>query len=101
MPQAILNEDHLQSVLRDFLEKHSEEFALEALGYFGSFARHEARPESDVDIVFKTTRPNLLATVRMREMMVERLGRPVDLIRYRENMNPRLRSRIQREAVYV
>ncbi len=101
MSQIALSEERLQSVLRDFFEEYAVEFSLDALGYFGSYARHEASPDSDVDIVFMTNRPHLLATSRMRQLMMERLGRPVDLVRFREHMNPRLKSRIEREAVYV
>lgn len=45
--------------------------------------------------------PNLLRTARLREDLVELLERPVDVIRYRERMNPTFKARLEQEAVYV
>ena len=91
----------LRSLLREFKEFHAEEYRLLSLGFFGSCARGEATPESDVDIVFETDAPNLFRTALMREELERLLGRPVDLVRLRETMNPRLKARIEKDAVYV
>ena len=87
--------------LRDFKELHGEEFGLRTIGIFGSFARDEAREDSDIDVVFDTSAPNLFRTSRMRQDLEDILGRHVDVVRFREDMNPRLRERIRREAHYV
>ena len=87
--------------LRDFKERHGEEYGLRAIGVFGSFARNEAGEDSDIDIVFDTSMPNLFRASRMRQDLEEFLGRHVDVVRFREDMNPRLRERIRREAHYV
>ena len=50
---------------------------------FGSFARGEETPESDVDILVKFDRTlpiGLFAYVRMHRELEERLGRKVDLV---------------------
>lgn len=99
--QLIISPEQLQKLLREFKNQRGESLRLTALGYFGSYARGEARPDSDVDIVFKTDYPNLLLTSRLRLDLIELLNRPVDVIRYRENMNPRFKSRLSREAIYV
>ena len=39
--------------------------------------------------------------VHIKEALEERLKMPVDVIRYRNMMNSRLKARIDREAVYV
>ena len=100
MAEAITRESILAK-LRDFKERHGEEFGLRSIGIFGSFARNEAREDSDVDVVFDTSAPNLLRTSRMRLDLEDILGRHVDVVRFREDMNPRLRERIRREAHYV
>lgn len=68
---------------------------------FGSVARDEAVDGSDVDIVYKTDRPNLIRSSRMRQELVELLGCDVDVVRYRNRMNPRLKARIERDALYI
>ena len=101
MNKEILSTEQLRALLKAFKEQHAEEYHLCALGYFGSYARNEATVESDVDIVFETEVPNLFRTSSMRQDLVEWLGRPVDVVRLRRMMNPRLKARIQKEAVYV
>lgn len=100
MAEAITRESILAK-LRDFKELHGEEFGLRTIGIFGSFARDEAREDSDIDVVFDTSAPNLFRTSRMRQDLEDILGRHVDVVRFREDMNPRLRERIRREAHYV
>nr|VFJ47122.1 MAG: hypothetical protein BECKFM1743A_GA0114220_100449 [Candidatus Kentron sp. FM]VFJ47640.1 MAG: hypothetical protein BECKFM1743C_GA0114222_100488 [Candidatus Kentron sp. FM]VFK07654.1 MAG: hypothetical protein BECKFM1743B_GA0114221_100478 [Candidatus Kentron sp. FM] len=101
MKRTTLPADQLHILLRAFLVQHGEAYCLNALGYFGSYARNEATPESDVDIVFETDAPNLFRTARMREELVNILGRPVDVVRLRNTMNPRMKARIEKDAVYV
>ncbi|MBC6480652.1 MAG: nucleotidyltransferase domain-containing protein [Hormoscilla sp. GM7CHS1pb] len=99
--QEVIPQDQLQKLLREFKEQRGADFNLTALGYFGSYARGEARPDSDIDIVFETDRPNLLITSEMRLDLVELLNRPVDVIRYRERINTRFKARLEKEAIYV
>ncbi len=91
----------LLTLLKTFMERQKSEYGLVSLGVFGSFARGEARSDSDVDIVFETNRPNLFRTARMRAELESLLERRVDVVRLRERMNPRLKERILREARYV
>jgi predicted nucleotidyltransferase len=97
----IISPEELKQLLREFKSQRGESLHLTAIGYFGSYARGEARPDSDIDIVFKTDYPNLLLASRLRLDLVELLNRPVDVIRYRENMRPGLNARLDREAIYV
>lgn len=99
--QAALSPEKLQQLLREFKQQRGAEFDLLALGYFGSYARGEAKPDSDVDIVFETDQPNLFTTAQLREDLVALLNRPVDVIRYRERMNPSFKARLEKEAIYV
>ncbi|MBD2429309.1 nucleotidyltransferase domain-containing protein [Phormidium sp. FACHB-1136] len=99
--QPTISQEELKQLLREFKSQRGESLHLTALGYFGSYARGEAGPDSDIDIVFKTDYPNLLLTSRLRLDLVELLNRSVDVIRYRENMNPGLKARLDREAIYV
>ena len=101
MSEEVLSPQRLRELLAMFKARHGAEYHLRALGYFGSYARSTATPESDVDIVFDTETPNLYLTVMMKQDLEELLGRPVDVVRLRERMNPRLKQRILREARYV
>ena len=89
----------------EMLGRHKAElaarFGITSLGVFGSVARDEADDQSDVDIVYETDSPNLFRTVRMKQALEALLRRRVDVVRWRERLNPRLKARIAREAVYV
>ena len=99
-PEA-LTPERLRALLSEFKERYGAEYHLLALGYFGSYARNEATVESDVDIVFETSAPNLFRTSSMLQDLVELLGRPVDGVQLRGLSNHRLKARVEREAVYV
>ncbi len=87
------------------LRRHKAEFAdrydVTSLGVFGSAARDEAREDSDVDIVFETNSPNLFRTAQMKRQLEAIPCRRVDVVRWRERINSRLKARIAREARYV
>jgi len=99
--QTVIPQEQLKKLLREFKAQRGAEFHLTALGYFGSYARGEAKPDSDVDIVFQTDEPDLLTTSQLRLDLVELLNRPVDVIRYRAEMSPRFKARLEKEALYV
>ncbi|MGO9569973.1 MAG: nucleotidyltransferase family protein [Desulfomonilaceae bacterium] len=101
MSENILSPDRLRTLLAMFKERRGKEYSLRALGYFGSYARNDATPASDVDIVFDTDAPNLFMTAMMKQDLEELLGCPVDVLQLRGLTNRRLKERIEKEAVYV
>lgn len=101
MNDRILTPERLRALLATFKERYGAEYRLRALGYFGSYARNEATPDSDVDVVFQTDRPDLFITAMLKQDLEAFLNHPVDVVRLRDAMNPRLKARIEREATYV
>ncbi len=101
MNKEVLSIERLHSLLKAFKEQHAEDYHLRALGYFGSYARNEATPDSDVDVVIQTDRPDLFITAMLKQDLEALLNHPVDVIRLRDAMNPRLKARIERDATFV
>jgi hypothetical protein len=90
--------------LRVFLRDRGETYGLRSLGCFGSVARRDAAVDSDVDVVYRLhqdAKLTLFDLVLLRDELVARLGRPVDLIELREGMPARLKARVEREAAYA
>jgi hypothetical protein len=84
------------------LAEHREELAAMGAGslsLFGSVARDDARPDSDVDILIELNRPmGLFDLGRIQVRLEEILGCRVDLA-MSDTMRPRLRARVLEEAV--
>src|SRR5258708_39035713 len=71
------------------------------LDLFGSVARGDARPESDVDLLVEFDEVlGFVGYVRLRNRLEEMLGRHVDLVMV-SGLHPRLRERVLREARHV
>jgi predicted nucleotidyltransferase len=86
------------------LGAHAQELrslGVRSLDLFGSVARGDARPESDVDLLveFKEV-PGFVGYVRLRNRLEQILGRRVDLVMV-SGLHPRLRERVLREARHV
>lgn len=91
----------LVSELKAFKTSQSANFGILTIGFFGSYARDEQTENSDVDIVVTTETPDPYMIVHLKEQLEKRLHCSVDIVRMRDKMNPFLKSRIEKEAVYV
>ena len=88
-------------ILRAFKQNRAEQYGIISLGLFGSAARDESQADSDVDIVIKLKKQDLYNLIGIKQDLEEKLHTNVDVISYREKMNAFLKSRIDKEAVYV
>ncbi|KKW44931.1 MAG: Nucleotidyltransferase [Parcubacteria group bacterium GW2011_GWA2_56_21] len=58
-----------------------KKFGVKRARVFGSFARGEARPDSDIDLLVEYSKTlSLWDLVRLRDELAERLSRPVDVV---------------------
>jgi predicted nucleotidyltransferase len=80
------------------LKKH----AVKRAAVFGSFARGEATPKSDVDILieYKTKKKSLFDLVDLKSDLEEILDRKVDVITY-NSIYWRIREQILAEQVVI
>ena len=96
-----MNRDEILAALRKFKQDYADQYDIIEIGVFGSTARDEIREDSDFDICIKTRTLNPFVLVHIKETNEGLVHRPVDIVRVRENMNPFLKKRIEKEAVYV
>jgi predicted nucleotidyltransferase len=86
------------------LKAHRDELAgmnVKRLAIFGSAARDEARPESDVDVLVEFAGPATFnGYMDLKFFLEDLLGRPVDLVTSR-SIRPGLMEKIESEARYV
>ena len=86
--------------LRTLKADLAKRYAVSQIGVFGSVARDQACPDSDLDIVVHM-HPNMLQRACLKAELEQTFGRKVDVVRYRCGMNPYLKSRIDQEAIYA
>ena len=68
---------------------------------FGSAARGEDKPESDVDIPVRLGRPTgTITTIRLIENLEETLQKPVDLVT-EQSFNPKLQPYVERDLTVI
>ena len=78
-------------------------YGVSSLAVFGSYARGEARRDSDVDMLVSFSRRiSLITLVALEQELTELMGRKVDL-HTEDGLSPYLRDRIlkERQVVYA
>ncbi|MCK9296186.1 MAG: nucleotidyltransferase domain-containing protein [Desulfobulbaceae bacterium] len=93
--------DKVLKVLRKRKPEFKTKYDVMEIGVFGSVARGEAKPGSDVDVVVKMETPDLFCMVRIKETLEADYGTEVDVTWYHEDMHSLLKETIDKEAVYA
>lgn len=83
--------------IRPELSTLRKRYGVKRLGLFGSWARGEASPQSDVDLLVEFEKNSFDAYMGVKFHLEDRLGRPVDLV-IRKSLKPLLRERVLREV---
>jgi hypothetical protein len=89
------------------LREHEAELRAQGvarLRLFGSMARGDARPDSDVDLIAdidRNVRFSLLDLVGLRNFLRDLGGRQVDVGTTVTKMRPRMRQRVEADAIEV
>ena len=96
-----MNKEQVLNLLSDFKQKNQNRYNITMLGIFGSVTRGTNNPESDIDIVIKTLKVDLFMFVHLKEELENLFNTKIDIVRYRERMNPYLKKHIDEEAIYV
>ena len=96
-----MNRDQIIAKLRELKPELERDANVKAIAIFGSFARDEAGPDSDVDIIVEFSKtPDLFAFVALQDRLSVLLKRKVDLFT-KNSLHRRLRDRILAETIYA
>jgi len=96
-----MNVSEILQILKNYKVQSANKYGINRLGIFGSYARDNPTQKSDIDIVIELQNPDLFKMVHIKEELEELLGVQVDIVRSRKKMNPYLKKRIEKEALYV
>ena len=90
--------------LRKIAAPTCREFEVRRLSVFGSVARGDDAPDSDIDFLVELDRPEIRPSKRffgLLHYLEDHLGRPVDLLTANSLRNPYLEQSISRDLVPI
>lgn len=95
------NRSSILSVLSTHLPELRERYGLKTLALFGSAARDELRPESDIDVLVEFDGPATFSRYfDLKHELEELLGRRVDVVTVR-GLKPSARRSVEQELIRV
>jgi len=96
----VLTREYILKTLADDRAELQRRFKVSKMALFGSYARGDQQPGSDVDILVEVDPSIGLEFVTLAVTIEKLLGVPVDLVSSRA-VNPRALKFIEQELVYV
>jgi uncharacterized protein len=95
-----MNRNEAIAILKQH-EQPLNRFGVISLAIFGSVARDEARPESDIDILVEFIEPPTFDRyMDLKFYLEDCLGQAVDLVSYKM-LKPQIRDIVAKEAIHV
>jgi predicted nucleotidyltransferase len=99
MPQKHITQ--IQSLLQEQLPVLAKRYSVSSLALFGSYVRHEDRPDSDLDILVTFSKtPSLLRFIELENYLSDFLGVKVDLV-MPDTLKPQIGKKILQEVVPI
>ena len=77
-----------------------KEYGVKSMRVFGSMARGDNRPDSDVDI-FVEMPPDAFQSIGLQQYLEDLLDKDVDLISKHRNINTFFLKQIERDGIYI
>ena len=96
-----MNQEDILDKLSEYKRQNSKKYGITTLGLFGSTARNQFNENSDIDICLQIKEPNPFIIVHIKSDIEKLFNKQIDIVRIREQMNPFLKARIDKEAIYV
>jgi predicted nucleotidyltransferase len=88
-------------LLRQQRKELSEHYYVKSLSLFGSVARDDARPDSDIDILVEFSQPvGLFHFIELKQRLEDILGCKVDIGTLR-SLKPYIKEQVLQEAIRV
>lgn len=96
-----MTRSEILEILKKYKDENAKKYGIDNIGLFGSYSKDKGIDESDIDIVVETKEPDIFNLVHIKDELEKLLNKSIDIVRNRENMNPYLKKRIEKDAIYV
>ena len=93
-------EEYLNDI-KQFKKEFANKFGILSIGIFGSVARDEHQPGSDLDVFVELEEPDPYIMFDIQETLEQICGSKVDLLRLRKDLRSLLLKRIERDGIYA
>ena len=101
MNTEVKSYEYYANLLRPRTPELQKQFAVDALGIFGSYVRGEQDADSDLDILIRFDKvPSLVQWIRLEDYLSQITGVKVDLV-LEDGLKPSIGQRIRREVVWL
>lgn len=101
MNTEVKSYEYYANLLRHRTPELQKQFAVDALGIFGSYVRGEQDRDSDLDILIRFDKvPSLVQWIRLEDYLSQITGVKVDLV-LEDGLKPSIGQRIRREVVWL
>ena len=93
--------EEILKIIKSFKNKFYQIYGVTDIGIFGSYSDGTPSAVSDVDVVVKLKNADLFYLVHIKETLESELNTKVDIVQYRDKMNPYLKKQIDSNAIFV
>ncbi len=95
------NSQYYINLLRQFKSQCAKQYGIRSIGIYGSVARGEQHPNSDLDVFVDVEDPDYFILCDIKESLQKLCNCKVDLVRLREGMQNLLYQNILRDGIYA
>jgi predicted nucleotidyltransferase len=96
-----MDREQVLSSLREHLSEIKKRFGAEELALFGSIARNQQKPDSDIDILVKMERPDFALLMSLQRFLESKLNSKIDFNRVGNHLTERFYNIIGKDIIYV
>ena len=93
--------DTVLDTLKQYKEKNSEKYGIIKLGLFGSYARGEQTPNSDIDICVAIDPPSLLKLGGIYSDLHELFNKEIDVVSLTGTQKEEFIRELNKDVIYV
>ena len=96
-----LKRDAILDALKQYKELNSQKYGITKLGLFGSYAREEQTPSSDIDICVSIEPPSLFKLGGIHSDLKELFNKEIDLVSLTGTLKPDFINELNKDVIYV
>jgi predicted nucleotidyltransferase len=95
------NKDEIIKILGQEMPFLRDQYHVEQIGLFGSYAHGETTPKSDIDLLVQFERPvGFFKFIELENYLSEKLGIKVDLVT-EDALKPLIKTHVMESLIYV